>query len=85
MLPPHADTSAGAPPLGKARREATRILAAAERQETLGERRERVVEQIRKRLAGEPIMGGLRAFRARSARRAALRRRLPREAAADGS
>jgi IS5 family transposase len=38
-----------------ARRKATRILAAAERLETLAERCEKVVVQIRKRLAGEPI------------------------------
>lgn len=37
------------------RRQAARILAAAERLETLAERSEKVVEQIRKRLAGEPI------------------------------
>jgi transposase, IS5 family len=39
----------------KARREAARILVAAERLETLVERGEKVVEQIGKRLAGEPI------------------------------
>ena len=39
----------------KARREAARILAAAERLETLAERSEKIVEQIRKRLDGEPI------------------------------
>ncbi len=39
----------------KARREATRILVAAERLETLAERSEKLVEQIRRRLAGEPI------------------------------
>ena len=39
----------------KARREAARILASIERLETLAERAEKVVEQIRKRLAGEPI------------------------------
>jgi IS5 family transposase len=38
-----------------ARRKAARILAAAERLETLVERSEKVVEQIGKRLAGEPI------------------------------
>ena len=38
-----------------ARREATRILVAAERLETLAERSEKLVEQIRRRLAGEPI------------------------------
>ena len=39
----------------KARRKAGRILAGAERLETLAERSEQVVEQIRKRLSGEPI------------------------------
>jgi transposase, IS5 family len=39
----------------QARRQAAQILSAAERLETLGERAETVVEQIRKRLAGEPI------------------------------
>ncbi len=39
----------------KVRRQAARILASAERLETLAERSERVVEQIGKRLAGEPI------------------------------
>ncbi len=39
----------------KARGKAARILAAAERLETLAERSEKVVEQIGKRLAGEPI------------------------------
>jgi IS5 family transposase len=39
----------------KARRRAARILASAERLATLAERSEKVVEQIRKRLAGEPI------------------------------
>jgi len=39
----------------QARREAAKILASAERLETLVERSERVVEQIGKRLAGEPI------------------------------
>ena len=39
----------------KTRRQAARILASADRFETLVERREKVVEQIRKRLAGEPI------------------------------
>jgi transposase, IS5 family len=38
-----------------ARRRAARILAAVERLETLAGRSEKVVEQIRKRLAGEPI------------------------------
>jgi IS5 family transposase len=38
-----------------ARRQASRILASIERLETLAERSEKVVEQIRKRLAGEPI------------------------------
>ena len=39
----------------KARRKAARILASAERLETLAERSEKVVGQIRKRLVGEPI------------------------------
>jgi IS5 family transposase len=39
----------------KAKRTAARILVAAERLETLAERGEKIVEQIRKRLAGEPI------------------------------
>jgi IS5 family transposase len=39
----------------QARRKAARILASAERLETLVERSEQVVEQIGKRLAGEPI------------------------------
>jgi len=39
----------------KAKRRAARILASAERLETLAERGEKVVEQIGKRLAGEPI------------------------------
>jgi len=39
----------------KAKRQATRILASAEPLDTLAERGKRVVEQIRKRLAGEPI------------------------------
>jgi transposase, IS5 family len=39
----------------KARRQAARILASIDRLETLAERGEKVVEQIRKRLAGEPI------------------------------
>jgi IS5 family transposase len=39
----------------KARRQATRILASVERLERLAERSEKVVEQIRGRLAGEPI------------------------------
>jgi IS5 family transposase len=39
----------------KARRRAARILASAERLATLAERSEKGVEQIRKRLAGEPI------------------------------
>jgi transposase, IS5 family len=39
----------------QARRRAGRILASAERLETLAERSEKVLEQIRKRLAGEPI------------------------------
>lgn len=42
-------------PKAKARRRAATILAAAVRLETLAERSEKVVEQIRKRLAGEPI------------------------------
>ena len=46
----------------KARREAARILAAAERLETLAERSEKIVEQIRKRLAGEPIRDRRRLF-----------------------
>jgi IS5 family transposase len=61
-LPPKA--RAKAQPLhrsgrAKARRKATRILAAAERLETLAERSEKVVEQIGKRLAGEPIRNRL--------------------------
>lgn len=39
----------------KTRRQAGRILASAERLETLAERSEKVVEQVRQRLAGEPI------------------------------
>jgi len=39
----------------KAKRTAARILAGAGRLETLAERGEKVVEQIRRRLAGEPI------------------------------
>jgi IS5 family transposase len=39
----------------RAKRQAARILAAAERLQTLAERSEKVVEQIRRRLAGEPI------------------------------
>ncbi len=39
----------------KARRKAARLLASAERLETLAERSGKVVEQIRKRLDGEPI------------------------------
>jgi transposase, IS5 family len=41
------------------RRTATKILASIERLETLTERSEKVVEQIRKRLAGEPITNRL--------------------------
>jgi IS5 family transposase len=43
----------------KAKQTAARILAGAERLETLAERSEKVVEQIRKRLAGEPIVDRL--------------------------
>jgi transposase, IS5 family len=39
----------------RTRRKATRILASVERLEALAERSEQVVEQIRRRLAGEPI------------------------------
>lgn len=42
-------------PKAKARRKAARILVSVERLETLAERSEKVVEQITKRLAGEPI------------------------------
>ena len=42
-------------PKAKARRRAATILAAAVRLETLAERSEKVVEQIRKRPAGEPV------------------------------
>ena len=41
--------------MAKAKRKSARILASAERLETLAVRGEKVVEQIRKRLAGEPI------------------------------
>ena len=43
----------------KARQTAARILASVERLETLARRSEKVVEQIRKRLAGEPITNRL--------------------------